>query len=412
MSKLAKFFKVIAAAGDQPVIIQIRGVIGDSFDDATWTIKNTGDEVRAALAPHPIGTKMKVLCDTEGGSMQCALGIRSAFDERAEDLTFYNCGYMASSGAILPPTKSKVICPDASFVMIHKPYTDIYSANDDDIEAALAAVRAHNDVYSGIIAERIGKTKDEVLALMKVTTWWTGEQARAIGYGVAAETDDATKEAAEVSARVPQIFARYKNIPETLRQRISASATAGAPSPQPPQPNNPTPQKDMKNIINALVAAGFTIPADAEESAVLPHITALITERANLRNENNAFAAARDTRVTTLVEAAITDQIVAEGRKAGLIALGKTNEAEVVAQIGELRAAKTTAHAPRGAKPAKFVAEGATEDEINARLGEIESELENRNTRPEVRAALASEALKLRGLDKLVKPLTSTKANE
>lgn len=396
MSKLSKFFKVVAAAGDQPVIVQIRGVIGDSFDDATWTIKNTGDEVRAQLANYPVGTPMKVLVDSEGGSMQCALGIRAAFDDRAADLTFYNCGYMASSAAILPPTKSKVICPAASFVMIHKPYTDIYSANDDDIESALAALRAHNDVYAGIIAERIGQSKDAVIALMKATTWWTGEQACAIGYGVAAEADETDAE--EITARVPQIFARYKNVPETLQQKITAAT-------QPPTNQPTTKSKSMKKITAALVAAGAITASTEEhsEDSLLPSITAVLAENSRLKAENTAHLEARKTRVTAHVEAAFTDKVLAEGRKASLITLGTASaegEAEVTAQIADLRAAKTTP-APRGAKPAKPGAgEGDVRAQAAARLEEIQAELRGSIT-AEQRSELTAESLKLRGFDNL-----------
>lgn len=399
MSKLSKFFKVVAAIGDQPVIVQIRGVIGDSFDDATWTIKNTGDEVRAQLAAYAIGTKIKVLVDSEGGSMQCALGIRAAFDERAEDLTFYNCGYMASSAAILPPTKSKVICPQASFVMIHKPYTDVYSANDDDLESALVAVRAHNDVYAGIIAERIGKSKDEVLGLMKASTWWTGEQACAIGYAVAAEADEEIAD--DITARVPQIFARYKNVPEQLSKRITAQNEPPTPQPQPKA-------KSMKLIIAALVAAGLTVPATAEESEILTHINPILAENKRLKTENEAHIAARKNRVNALLDAAVTDKVIVEARKTSLLALGTASaegETEVQTQITELRA-RVVAPAARGARPAKLGAgEGDEQARAAARLEEIQAELKTSIT-AEKRSELTAESLQLRGLNNLFKPET------
>lgn len=406
MKKFPFQFKVNAQADNAaPAEISIRGVIGTSFDYATWTEKNTEDEVLNELNKIPAGKKINVRINSVGGEVGIALGIFNALKRRGDDVTTYNEGYACSSASVLMLAGARRISPTASIWMIHRASGGAYGT-DEDMTAAADMMKAHNQTLCDIYAKATGKKPEDIQAMMKKETWFTGTEAKALGFADEESgeiTDD--KEAIENEAS-RKVLAGYK-IPENLRSRLIV--TASADNLPPKQTNNPTPKKDMKQIINALVAAGFTIPADAEEGLILPHINALISERANLRTENKAFADARDARVTALVETAVTDKIVAESRKAGLIALGKTNEAEVVAQIGELRAAKVVP-AARGAKPGKFVAEGASEDEVAARLGEIETEMGNRNISAAARAILAREALSLRGLNNLVKPIESTKA--
>lgn len=160
----------------------------------------------------------------------------------------------------------------------------------------------------------------------------------------------------------------------------------------------------MKMIIAALVANGISVAAEASEETILAQLNPVLAENKRLKAENEAHLEARKTRVTALVEAAFTDKVIAETRKASLIALGTASaegETEVVAQIGELRAAKT-APAARGAKPAKPGAgEGDTQTQAEARLEEIQAELTGKNLTAAVRAQLTAESLKLRGLDNL-----------
>src|SRR5260221_7548498 len=88
----------------------------------------------------------------------------------------------------------------------------------------------------------------------------------------------------------------------------------------------------------------------------------------------------------------------------GLGTASAEGENEVVPQISDLRAARTTPVA-RGAKPGRpGTGDGDAAAQAELRLEEIQAELAGKNVTAEMRATLTAESLKIRGLDTLFKP--------
>jgi hypothetical protein len=78
---------------------------------------------------------------------------------------------------------------------------------------------------------------------------------------------------------------------------------------------------------------------------VLAHVNSVISQRDGLKTQVDAVTAARKTRIEAAVNLAVTDKIVAEGRKASMITTGCASadgETVVLDQIADLREAKAT----------------------------------------------------------------------
>ena len=191
-----------------------------------------------------------------------------------------------------------------------------------------------------------------------------------------------------------EILSRFKG----AGNRAPASA-ANPPTPQPQAKDN-----EMKSLMTALAEVKLVASAELTDEQAAAGFRAaygaLVTERDALKTENQKFKDARKTRVTALVELAVTDKLIAEGRKASLIALGEIDEAEVIAQISDLRAAHA-AKAPRGAAPARRLGDPA--EDPDGKVKEYQEKMSDKDCTAEARGELAMESLKARGLDGLFK---------
>lgn len=353
--KLPFNFNVQAnATTTEPAEIVIRGVIGSYFDDETWSISDTEEDVLNELNQIPAGKKINVRINSVGGDVGLTLGCYNALARRTADVTTYNEGYACSAASVLMLAGSRRVSPKSSIWMIHCA-SNYCGGNAAASRKNAEMLDVHDQTLAAIYAKAAGGTPGEWMKKMEAETWMTGEQALECKLATSDEGDTLPMDddMGEPEAQARQaIVSTFKNVPENLRSRIFVKAQAAVIPP--PAVNNQPKKTNMKSIITALVAAGFSIPAETtDETLILPAIMALITARTSLTAEVAAVTKARLTRITDLVTAAVTDKTIVEARKAGLINLGSATaegETEVMAFIGDLRAAKVTG-GPRGARP-------------------------------------------------------------
>jgi ATP-dependent protease ClpP protease subunit len=411
MKKLPFNFDVRCQAGDDPAEISIRGIIGLRMNP-DWSITDVETEVLNELAQIPAGKKINVRINSKGGDHGMSLGIYNALVRRQPDVTTYNEGYCCSGASLVLCAGARVVCPAASVTMIHMAACADYGNADDKLKVA-DFLKVCDETQVAVYSKRMGKSKEDTLALLKAETFMSGDKAKELGMcDEASGETEPEQELDDAEARQElEVISAFKNPPQILqdlRSRLSVRAQATATPPRPPTPNPQPKTKSMKNIITALVAAGFSIPADADENQILPHIQTLISERSNFQVEITKHLDARKTRVTALLDAAVTEKVIAETRKTGLLAIGTASangETEVTAQIADLRAAHA-AKAPRGAPPARRPGEADPAD-VDGQIEGLVEQMDGKDTTAEQRGALAMNSLKLRGLDGLFKKQTA-----
>lgn len=257
---------VKAAEGDSPAEILVHGPIGRSF----WSADGiTGKDFTDELNKIPVGTKVTVGVNSQGGAVGEGLAIYNAIQRRSADVTVRIDGYALSIASFFPLAAGKVISPESALWMIHNVWSwmDGTSGNAEDMrkladlaQKAADMLEKHDDVLVAEYVRRTKKSEKEIRQAMEDETWLTG--AEAVEWGLADETsdNDAALDALDFSGMEAKAF---KKIPSNCRALILAAAkgpetklpvAAPAKSPVPTGPgNNTTENKMNKKAIVALL---------------------------------------------------------------------------------------------------------------------------------------------------------------
>lgn len=394
------FKLIVTAQADitKPAVIAIRGVIG-SFYDENWNVKTTEDEVLNELAAIPETQQVRAEINSVGGAVGITLGIYNAFEKRG-NITTVNTGYACSSASLLMLAGKTRISPTASIWMIHRAMGGAYG-NVDDVASALEMMKVHDDMIVQIYAKKTGQSVEAIKEMMRKETWFTGAEALKLGFCTSNE-GDADLSVDNVSADAAA-KSKYK-VPENLRERFAVRAQATAELQEPPKQDSDETKK-MKNIIEALVAAGHkSLTANSTEGEVLTVINTLLTEHKDATAANKANVEARKTRVEALVTKAIEDKVVDAKRKDSLVRQGTASaeaENDLVENLSELRTAVSASapKKPRTTTPAAVVENegeaGSTEEQIK----EVQAKIAEATDGAE-KGKLTNQLLVLRGLKK------------
>lgn len=229
----AKKYGVVvkAAEGDVEAEILVHGPIGRSF----WSEDGiTGKDFTDALNQFPIGQKVTVGINSQGGSVGEGLAIYNAILRRAADITCRIDGYAISIASVIPLAASKVISPESSIWMIHNAWSwfEGGQGNAEDMRKiaelankSAAMLDKHDDVLVGAYvtsstARSKNKSENEFTKAMAEETWLTG--AEAVEWGLADEASETTADldALDFSGMDAKAF---KKIPLNFRSRILAS---------------------------------------------------------------------------------------------------------------------------------------------------------------------------------------------
>ncbi|MGC3961314.1 MAG: Clp protease ClpP [Verrucomicrobiota bacterium] len=243
---------VKAAEGDSPAEILIHGPIGRSF----WSADGiTGKEFIDALNKFPVGEKVTIGINSQGGAVGEGLAIFNAIQRRAADITCRIDGYAISIASVIPLAAGKVVSPKSSIWMIHNAWSwfDGGQGNAEDMRhiAEMAKKAAdmldkHDDVLVAAYVARSGKKDEEIRNAMAEETWLTGEEA--VEWGLADEVSDdaADLEALDFSGMEAKAF---KKIPLNCRSLILAAAKTPI-SALPPQGKAQTKNQTEENSMN------------------------------------------------------------------------------------------------------------------------------------------------------------------
>lgn len=213
--------------------IRVIGPIGQSF----WDESQMHDKAfRDALDSIPLGRKINVLWNSEGGSVRDGLGIYNAIKARAGDITSVITGYALSAASFAPLAASKVVTPEAAVWMLHKPWTD-QAGNADDMRKAAEMLDANEKAMVEIYMAKTGKSESEIVDALRAETWLSGKEA--IDWGLADEMTDGPVALASLEQ------SRFRRMPAALGS-----------IPLPPTKKEPKMEKT-----NTTVAAGDDVQA-------------------------------------------------------------------------------------------------------------------------------------------------------
>lgn len=171
---------------DDSAELIISGQIGKDWWDSSGI---SAKEFRDALAQIPKGHKIRLILNSEGGSVQDGLDMYNAIEARAEDVTCHISGYALSIASVIPLAAARVVSPISSIWMIHDPWT-LAQGNADEMRAAAEMLDRHAETLAQIYSKHTGKSKKAMRDAMKAETWFTGSEA--VEYGLADGTEEDT----------------------------------------------------------------------------------------------------------------------------------------------------------------------------------------------------------------------------
>jgi len=297
----SKWLKVVNAGSDtQPAEIIIDDVIGKSY----WDTSGVGErDFKAALSMIPKGRKITIGINSEGGSVKDGLGIYHAIRARKDDVTCRNDGCAWSIASVILVAGGRTICPKASTVMIHDPWT-YCQGNADEMRRAAEGLDANAKALVAAYAERTGRPEDEIRDAMKRESWFTGEEAKAWGL-----SDDVTDEPVTVASN--KTFQRSQSrMPSHVLNLIRATAK---PIASPPE-EQPKAETRMKLLLAALAGAKLIPAAEniTDEQASTTVVAALAKRDSDIQTAQASLATERTARETAETELAKTRKALAE----------------------------------------------------------------------------------------------------
>ena len=154
--------------------IQMRGPIGN-FDGGI-----SADDFRDCLKDHA-GSDVTIYLDSQGGSVSDGLAMYNAIMQHDGEVTIHIDTIAASIATVIAFAASKLVINSNAKFMIHRCWTQAMG-NCKDFRSTADVMEMMDGDIADTYAERTGKDKAELLAMMDAETWMDAEEALAQGF--------------------------------------------------------------------------------------------------------------------------------------------------------------------------------------------------------------------------------------
>jgi ATP-dependent Clp protease protease subunit len=258
---LAKNQPALAAkASGEDLEIAILGVIGG------WWEGINAREVRRILEQNKNAKTIRVLLDTPGGDYFDGVAIMNMLKRHSASVTIEVLGEATSAGSVIAMGGDRIEMHTGTMMMIHQAWT-IALGNADELRNAADMLGKIDDSLVAVYEARTGKAKNELMKLVRATTWMTASDAIEKGFADAeigakkgtdagktkaarADGDRAERAAhARALAQSSELVAGSPELtPEPLRVSNTTAAVLAletpASSPPEPAPQQPGPKPE------------------------------------------------------------------------------------------------------------------------------------------------------------------------
>lgn len=179
----------------------------------------TGETVIQAL--DAIGSKRAIVrINSPGGSVFDGIAIYNALKRHPGGVDVIIDSLAASIASIIALAGETRTSAKGSMWMIHRAMTFAFG-NQEEIKKALAMLETGDKTLVGLYADAMKKDPAEIESMMSAETWFTAEEAVAIG--LATKTDGVAKQAPAAAAwfkNAPQAFYSLAN--SNIKPRVPA----------------------------------------------------------------------------------------------------------------------------------------------------------------------------------------------
>jgi ATP-dependent Clp protease protease subunit len=223
--------------------ILIYGMIGKDW----WDNSGIADtEFAQALSEIPVGRKVNLRINSQGGSVKDGLGIYSQISKRRNDVTCIVDGYACSTASWIALAGGKTVIPENGIIMIHNP-SALAQGDAAALRSLATALDQHKASIVAMYRGKTGKGDSEISAAMDAETWFIGKEAK--DWGLA---DEVTSLSANIQ----------NNFDLSIFRRVPAGVTNAV---QPPK-------KEVMNreqMIAMLKEHGIEVANDISEKDLL-----------------------------------------------------------------------------------------------------------------------------------------------
>lgn len=178
-NKGAGSFKVEASTDEATVWIY--DVIVASAADAEWWGGVAAESLVQQLRTLNVST-INLRINSPGGDVFAARAIEQALRDHSATVIAHVDGYAASAASLIAVAADKVVMAPGTFMMIHKAWTFAMGNADDLFGTATLLEKIDGTIKQSYEAKAGDKAKGQDFgALMAAETWFTPEEAIAIG---------------------------------------------------------------------------------------------------------------------------------------------------------------------------------------------------------------------------------------
>lgn len=318
-----KWYDVKASAAGKGAEVSIYDEIGAWGTNARTFL--------AAIKPFA-GNPLAVKINSPGGSLFDALAIFNGLRAHGGEVTVTVMGVAASAASIIAMAGDKVVMPENTYMMVHKPIAALYG-NADDMREIADTLDKLGESLVATYAARTGKSADEIRSILDDgDTWLSAAEAVEMGFA------DEVAAAFEVKASFD-----VEHLPENVPDEVRAIF---AKAPEAPT----TDRTDDDPAENAPAAAGDT-PADEELPEPIAEQIETAAEAAGLGEfaatwalRFDAMAPVRDAIVQAREIRVLCRLAQADDKAAGYIRAGKAPDEVRAELVNALAAADEATH--------------------------------------------------------------------
>lgn len=234
-------------------------IFGDIVADSFW---KWGDDDRCpsdiseALKSNPTAL-VEIHINSGGGDAFAGLAIYNMLVSHKGSKRVYVDGLAASAASVIAMAgdKGDIHIPKTANLMVHRPWTSIFAANEDDLSKCIEMLKSLKEsmiaAYMNHAAE--GVEESTIREIVDSETWMTGEAATAY-FDV--QVSDLT-----AAACTSDLLARYEHTPPALKKPPVPPAAGSNPPPEEHEP----PASDAMTVGDELEMMGSFIFTQREE---------------------------------------------------------------------------------------------------------------------------------------------------
>ena len=190
----------VAAANEQEANVYLYDVIGFPFIEAQDLLYQVPQNTK----------KINVYINSPGGDVFEGMAIFNFFKSHQAEVSVRVDALAASSASLIAVSGDSIDMADASFMMIHNPWS-MMAGDAEELRKEAELLDKISNVFADAYVAKSGKDKNEILKLMQAETWFTPQEAT--NYGLI-DTVSGTSVNASLDRFDMSIF---ENAPETVR---------------------------------------------------------------------------------------------------------------------------------------------------------------------------------------------------